>query len=217
MKRSSLPHQIVLLVCAVLIAVLAVLWISLYSVREAMNQDAAEESKRRMQGRLVTLQDEVSLIASDYHNWTDVYLNAWDLDLARLASNYGITAERGDVFQYAEMFDGPFENAISWRAGMGLMPQPGFLDPVTKDVLRQQVRSLDIAQRQTHNYFEYKNGKIIAFSSSYLLPESDELMEGLDPQEQSIAVIGRILSAERLDKIAREFEMQNLSVSDPKV
>lgn len=190
MIRSSLPRQIGFLVFTVLVVVLATLWISLYSVREAMNQDAAEESKRRMNGRIVTLQDEVSLIASDYHNWTDVYLNVWDRDYERLASNYGITAERGDVFQYAEMFDGPFDEAISWRAGKGLWPQAGFLDAGTKDVLREQVRSLDFTERQTKNYFEYRDNALVAFSSSYLLPESDEFLIDLDPDVQAIAVIG---------------------------
>ncbi len=212
MTRSSLPRQIVFLVFAVLVAVLATLWISLYSVREAMDLDAADESQRRMSGRMNALQEEVSLIASDYHNWTDVFINVRDLDYDRLASNYGITAERGDVFQYAEMFDGPFPNSVAWIAGNGLAPQNGFIDIRTKNQLRKRVQELDFDERQTLNFFEFRDQNLITFSSSYLLPEDDDMLSDLRPEDQAIAVIGRILSEERLNKIANEFAMQNLEV-----
>ena len=212
MTRSSLPHQIVFLVFAVLVAVLATLWISLYSVREAMDLDAAEESKRRMEGRMNALQEEVALIASDYHNWTDVFFNVRDLDYGRLASNYGITAERGDVFQYAEMFDGPFPDSIAWVSGEGLAPQAGFIGVRTKSQLRRRVQNLDFSERQTLNFFEFRDQNLITFSSSYLLPEDDELLAELHPEDQAIAVIGRVLSRDRLAKIAAEFAMENLTV-----
>ncbi|CUH09955.1 Cyclic di-GMP phosphodiesterase Gmr [Jannaschia seosinensis] len=212
MTRGSLPNQIVLLALAALIAVLATLWISLYTVREAMNAEAAKESERLMGGRLRSLQEQVSLIASDYHNWTDLFLDAKNLDYERLASNYGITAERGDVFQYAELFRGPFPKPVGWREGQGLAPQEGIIDRATKLALRDRVRNLDVNGRQTVDYMQLHDGMLVMFSSSYLLPEAGILLADLDPDDQAIAVIGKVLSEERLTKIADEFSMRDIRV-----
>lgn len=214
MTRSSLPHQIVVLVLAGLVAILAILWIPLFVVREAMDSDAAAESQRRMEGRMRTLQEQVSLLASDYHNWSDLFLDAQALDYERLASNYGISAERGDVFQYAELYDGPFAEPVSWREGQGLAPQEGFIDEATRTTLRDRVRNLDIAERQTVDYFELRDGLLVMFSSSYLLPEDSDILAELDTDAQAIAVIGKVLSEERLAKIGAEFSMTGLSVVD---
>lgn len=216
MTTISLPRQIQLLAIAAFVAVQAILWGSLYSVREAMNADASKASLRQMDGRLQTLQEQVSLIASDYHNWTDVFLNAQNLDYERLASNYGITAERGDVFQYAELFDGPFSESISWRAGRGLVPQAGFVEDFTRAALRDSVRTLDVAERQTVDYFEVRDDRLVMFSSSRLLPEDSGLLTTLDLQEQAVALIGKNLSEERLANIGAGFAMSNLRVvEDP--
>jgi diguanylate cyclase (GGDEF)-like protein len=214
MTTSSLPRQILVLVFAAFITVQTILWGSLYSVRETMNVDASEESQRRMDGRLKTLQGQVSLIASDYHNWTDIFLNAHALDYERLASNYGITAERGDVFQYAELYDGPFPQPISWRAGRGLAPQEGFVDEFTRTALRDLVRTLDVAERQTVDYFELRDGRLVMFSSSRLLPEDDDLLGNLDPQAQAVALIGKVLSEGLIASIGAEFSMTDLKVVD---
>lgn len=216
MTKSSLPHQITFLVLAAFIAVQVILWTSLYSVRGAMNAEAAEESKWRISGRLKTLQEQVSLIASDYHNWTDIFIDAHSLDYKSLASNYGVTAERGDIFQYAELFDGPFPKPISWQEGRGLIPQEGFLDEATRATLRDQVQRLDVKERETFDYFAMREGLLVIFSSSNLLPESSELLDELDLAEQPIAVIGKILQEERLAGISAEFALRNLAVvGDP--
>lgn len=212
MTLKTLPRQILVLALAVFFAVQAILWVSLYSVREKMNEEAARESQRLMDGRLKTLQDQVSQIASDYHNWTDVFLNAQALDYERLASNYGITAERGDIFQYAELYDGPFPQPVSWREAQGLSPQEGFIDEFTRRTLRDLVRTLDTVERQTTDYFELRDGRLVMFSSSQLLPEDNDLLAEIDPETQAVALIGRTLSQERLVGISAEFSMRDLRV-----
>lgn len=214
MTKHSLPHQITFLVLAAFIAVQVILWTSLYSVRGAMNAEAAEESKWRISGRLKTLQEQVSLIASDYHNWTDIFIDAHNLDYQSLASNYGVTAERGDIFQYAELFDGPFPKPISWQKERGLTPQEGFLDEATRATLRDQVRRLDVKERETFDYFSMREGRLVIFSSSTLLPESTHLLDELDLEEQPVAVIGKVLLEERLASISAEFAIRNLEVVD---
>jgi len=213
-KSISLPRQIGLLAIITFILSVTTLWASLYSVREAMNEDAADESKFRVKSRMAALQVQVSNIASDYHNWTDVFLDAHKLDYKSLASNYGVTAERGDIFQFAEMFDGPFPTAISWQKGQGLKPQLGFLKDSTQDQIRKEVRKLDSDQRETFDYYALWDGQLIIFSSSKLLPERDDLLEGLNLENQPIAVIGKILSEERLSDIGLEFGLKNLVIKD---
>jgi len=210
----SLPRQIALLAIITFIVSVTTLWASLYSVREAMNADAAEESKLRIKSRLAALQEQVSNIASDYHNWTDLFLDAHKQDYKSLASNYGVTAERGDIFQFAEMFDGPFTTAISWKKGHGLKPQPGFLKNSTKGQIRKEVRNLDASQRETFDYYAFWGGQLIIFSSSRLLPERPDLLERLHLEDQPISVIGKTISEERLSDIGLEFGIRNLVVSD---
>jgi diguanylate cyclase (GGDEF)-like protein len=213
-KSISLPRQIALLATITFIFSVTTLWASLYSVREAMNADAAAESKLRIESRMEALQEQVSNIASDYHNWTDLFLDAHKLDYKSLASNYGVTAERGDIFQFAEMFDGPFATAISWQKGQGLEPQAGFLKNSTQDQVRKQVRKLDASQRETFDYYAFRDGRLIIFSSSKLLPERFDLLDGLHLEDQPIAVIGKILSEGRLSDISLEFGLRNLVVND---
>ncbi|MBZ4023453.1 hypothetical protein CKO11_13400 [Rhodobacter sp. TJ_12] len=216
MRSNTLPRQIVALVTAVLLAVLAVLWLSLLSVRQTMDQNAVEESSKRVIGRIQSLQEEVSLIASDYHNWTDLYVAARDLAVDRLASNYGITAERGDVFQYAELFDGPLPDPLSWQAGAGLAPQTGLLRPATREVLREQVHKLDSSTRQTFDFFGIRDGKPVMFSASYLLPENRQLLETVALENAAIAVIGKVLEDARLRDMEQELTIAGLDVlSEP--
>ena len=214
MRSHSLPRQIVLLVSAVLLAVLTVLWLSLLSIRASMDRDAAEQSRNRMAGRIASMQEQVSLIASDYHNWTDVYLNALKQETGRLASNYGITAERGDIFQYAEMFDGPFAAPMSWTIGLGLEPQAGLVPDETRDALRRIVPTLDASKREIFDYFELRDGRLVMFSASYLLPEDESLLADSDLGSTAIAVIGKVLEDERLTEVAQEFSLDGLTVTD---
>ncbi|MFD2175720.1 putative bifunctional diguanylate cyclase/phosphodiesterase [Rhodobacter lacus] len=210
MKPNTLPGQIVVLVTSVLLAVLVVLWLSLLSVRHTMDANAVEDSSKRVAGRLHSMQEEVSLIASDYHNWTDLYLDAKALAIDQLASNYGITAERGDVFQYAEIFDGPFSAPLSWQAGAGLAPQTGFLSEQTRQTLRGAVSALDSSGRQTFDFFGYRNGQLVMFSASYLLPENAELLARVDRKTAAIATIGKIIEPTRLQDMERELSISGL-------
>ena len=213
MKRNSLPKEIVFLAVLMFTATMIILWASLFSVRLAMNREAAHESQKLMSGRIVAMQEQVALIASDYHNWTDIYLNAHDLNFSKLASNYGITAARGDIFEYAEIFDGPFERPVSWREGQGLSPQAGFLDDTTRSQLRKSARRLDISERETVNFFASYGENLIMFSSSYLLPEDASLLQTIDVREEAIATIGKVLPVERLDLIAQEFSLGDLGIT----
>lgn len=213
MTRNKLPNQLVFIVTTVLLAVLFIVWFSLFSVRYGMDTEAAEESERLMAGRIDAFQKQVSLIARDYHNWTDLYINAKRLEYDRLGSNYGITADRGEVFQYSELFDGPFPEPVSWSMGRGRIPQDGILSPTTRDALRQRIPELDHGERQTEDYFELISGRLVMFSASYLLPEDEDLLLEIVPEFEAIGVVGKVLSVRRLSDIEREFSISDLAVS----
>lgn len=213
MSGNTLPRQIVVLVTAVLLAVLAVLWMSLLSVRGTMDESAAGESVQRVAGRVQTLLEQVSILASDYHNWTDLYVDAQDLAIDRLASNYGISAHRDEVFQFAELFDGPFAAPLSWHAGAGLAPQQGFLTEETRQILRRTVPALDPSRRETRDYFEIRDGQPVMFSSSYLLPEDPALLARVAPRSAAIATIGKVMAPQRLRDMEDEFAITGLVVT----
>lgn len=216
MTSNSLPRQIVVLVLAVLLAVLSVLWVSLYSVRAAMDADARIESQRRLAGRIAAFQEQVALIASDYHNWTDLFLDGAAQDRGSLASNYGITAVRGEVFQYAELFDGPFAQPLSWEVGKPLTGQGGILLPAVRARLRQAVPELAVEDRQTFDFIGMRDGVPVMFSSSYLLPEDADLLSGVDRSKAAIATIGKVIEPARLAAVAKEFGLADMRIlQDP--
>ena len=215
MRRNSLPSQIVLLVAVLTSVFCIVLWFSIFSVRAAMDSQAKQESLELMNGRLGALQEQVALIASDYHNWTDVFEAANNLDFEELYSNYGITAVRADVFQYAQMFDGPFDEPIAWVSGSSRMPVEGFLSRGILEALLREVPKLDFQNRETLDFFEFRSDSLVLFSASWLLPEDIFIVpEDLEGQ-LAIAVIGKTLSEDQLRRVEQQLGISDLTVSGP--
>ncbi|WOI58285.1 bifunctional diguanylate cyclase/phosphodiesterase [Palleronia sp. LCG004] len=215
MRRTSLHRQIVLLAVILVTAFCVVLWFSILSIRAAMDRQAESESLDLMRGRMGAFQEQVALIASDYHNWTDVFDAATTLDYAELYSNYGITAVRADVFQYAEMFDGPFEDPIAWVAGSTREPIEGFLSRETRDALRRDVPNLDFQGRETLDFYEFRSDRLVLFSASWLLPEDTFIVPTTMDGQLAIAVIGKILSSEQLARVETELDVTNLQINAP--
>ena len=215
MSRQSLPRQIVLLVVVLVLVFGVVLWASILSIRSAMDRQAAQESLGLMEGRFEALQDQVSLIASDYHNWTDVYEAAHNLDYGELYSNYGITAVRADVFQYVQLLDGPFDEPVAWVAGSTRAPQDGFLSRETIDALRREVPELDYQNRETFDFFGMQSNQIVMFSASWLLPEDTFIVPDRVEGGVAIAVIGKAISDSQLEQVERQLGVSDLLVRDP--
>jgi len=213
MKTLSLPRQIIFLASAALVLFTGAVWVSVFSIRDAMDQKAFEESRHLMEGRISALQKQVALIASDYHNWTDVYQAAEERDIGKLASNYGITAARGDVFEYAAMFDGPFDRPVAWVSGRGLRPQPIFFQATTMDALRTAVPRLSTEDRETFDFFLVIDGSVVMFSASYLLPEDPGFLASAEPADWAIAAIGKILGSDRLLQVQEELSVSALTLS----
>ncbi len=214
MNRRSLPRQIVLLAATLVTLFAVVFWVSILSIRSAMDRQAEDESLILMEGRLRAVQDQVSLIASDYHNWTDVFEAAEALDFEELYSNYGITAVRADVFQYAQMFDGPFDHQIAWFAGSPPTPQSGFLSRKTRDALRREVPELDYQNRKTFDFFELRSGRAVVFSASWLLPEDAFIVPDRMEGRLAIAAIGKIVTDQQLQQIEEQLGVSDLRVEE---
>ncbi|MER5174067.1 putative bifunctional diguanylate cyclase/phosphodiesterase [Thioclava kandeliae] len=210
---STLPSQIVLLVAAILCGTLAALWLSLHFISISIDEEAHVDSIEKVQSRFGSLREQVSIIASDYHNWDDLYLNAMRNEVDKLASNYGISANRGDIFQYAMLFDGQLNNTLSWTAGNGLTPQDGFLSNSTLDIIRQNVKNLNPNNRETFDFYGILDHKLITFSASYLLPESEVLKDQARDEKLVIAVIGKVIEPARLSEIASELSLGSLEFS----
>ena len=213
MIRSSLSRQIVLVVLVIVTAFVVIFWVSILSIRTAMDRQARTNSIDLMQGRIGALQEQVALIASDYHNWTDVYQAAAEQDFESLYSNYGITAVRGDVFQYAQMFDGPFETPAAWKVGAPRDAlESGILSADTMAILRQRVPELNFNERETFDFFEFRSGSIVMFSASSLLPEDVFVMPEMVGANLAIAVIGKILTDAQLARVQADLNVDELRV-----
>ena len=194
-------------------AFVVIFWVSILSIRTAMDRQARTESVDLMQGRIGALQEQVALIASDYHNWTDVYHAAADQDFESLYSNYGITAVRGDVFQYAQMFDGPFETPAAWKVGAPRDAlESGILSADTMAILRQRVPELNFNERETFDFFEFRSGSIVMFSASSLLPEDVFVMPEMVGANLAIAVIGKVLTDAQLARVQADLNVDELRV-----
>ncbi|PZX11428.1 diguanylate cyclase (GGDEF)-like protein [Palleronia aestuarii] len=212
MNQTSLSRQIVVIALVLIVAFIVTIWASLLSIRSAMNRQAAEASIELVRGRIAAYQEQVSLIASDYHNWTDVYQAAVDQDFDELYSNYGITAVRGDVFQYAEMFDGPFDAPASWQVGSAREPRDGILSAETLAVLEREVPELDFNERETFDFLEYRDGDLVMFSASWLLPEDIFVMPEINGGNLAIAVIGKALSRTQIENIETDLDLAELQL-----
>jgi len=194
---------------AVLVFFTTALWLSVIEIRNNMNAAAKQESISAVRGSIKSLQEQVSLIASDYNNWTDVFEAAEEQSISVIASNYGITAVRGDVFEYAAMFGGPFKDPVAWIAGGSLIPQAIFLPRSTIDAIALSVTYLNTSERQTSDFFEVVDGEVVILSASYLLPEASYLLKEPDSRT-AIAVIGKVLTRAKLSEIEQELSVSQL-------
>lgn len=213
-SRTSLSRQIVVLALLLVTAFVVIIWASILSIRSAMDRQASIESLELMRGRIGAVQEQVALIASDYHNWTDVFQSAVEQDFEELYSNYGITAVRGDIFQYAQMFDGPFDTPAAWQVGVPRESLGSILSSETMDNLRLKVPELDFSQRETIDYFDFRTGSLVMFSASLLLPEDVLMIPEAIEGDLAIAVIGKILSERQLAQIQTELNVSSLRVDE---
>ncbi|MFT3690683.1 hypothetical protein [Paenirhodobacter sp.] len=153
-------YQIIGLTVGGVLLFSAVLWTSVISVIDEMNRKSFNDSVAAVESRVSSLKEQVRLITSDYNNWNDVYWAVENEDIQFISDNYGITAARGDVFEYAVIFDGPFRQPIAWSAGRRAQPRrmlpslgcPG-KDPrgigTSADRLSQHLRFRGRGQRRT--------------------------------------------------------------------
>ncbi len=214
MRRSPLSRQIVLLSLLLVTAFAGVLWGSILSIRSAMDAQARVDSVELMGGRLNALQEQVAVIASDYHNWTDLFQAVEDQDFQELYSNYGITAVRGDIFQFAQIFDGPFERPVAWREGAPREPLGSLLSDATMEELRERVPEINFSKRETFDFFEFRAGQAVMFSASWLLPEDVFVLPEVIEGDLAIAVIGMILSEAQLERAAADLDLSSLRVHE---
>lgn len=212
MPRLAISLQIYLTSIVTLIIVLFAMWYSIISVQNNMNNEERQKSIRTVEGRLQALQSEVSIIASDYHNWTDLYINAMSHDIPKLASNFGVTAHRGDIFHYAAMFGGPFSEDLSWAVGESLEPRRHSISLATKSKVSQEVSKLATADRETFDYYAWNNTDLYMYSSSFLLPEDKILLRSASLDLAPIAIIGKIFSHEMIANLSTDLGLTELEL-----
>ena len=187
-----------------------VLWTSVISIVEEMNQKTFTDSITAVESRVMSIREQVRLIASDYHNWSDVYAAVERKDIQFISDNYGITAARGDVFEYAEIFDGPFDQPIAWTAGSGLDPVDSFLPPQVLERILAESQLLPMGYRKTFDFVTFIDGKLVMFSASLMLPEDISKIRDVPVSELAGAAVGKILTSDKLKAVEQELNLANL-------
>lgn len=193
-----------------------VLWTSVISIIEEMNKKSFANSITAVESRVNSIKEQVRLITSDYNNWGDVYAAVERNDIQFISDNYGITAARGDVFEYAVIFDGPFQRPVAWTAGTGLNPVESFLPDDVLEKIRAEAELLPMGYRKTFDFMTYINGNVVMFSSSLLLPEDVSKVRNVPIREFAAAAIGKIMTQPKLDAVEHELSLSAMRISKEK-
>ena len=213
MKNSpNLPRQIAALSVGAFLVSTVILWLAFYFIGQSMDQRAKDYSIQSVKTRILSLQEQVKIIAADYNNWDSVYIAAQEGRIDFLRESYGITAIRGEVFSYCLMFGGPFPEPISWTENGGDIPSRSFLpDPILK-VIEENVESLDYSRRETFDSFWVLDENLVMLSASLLLPEFPNA-EANNHQHEANAIIGKKLEQGKLTSISNELMIDQLKIT----
>lgn len=214
MRGRRVLYQIIGLTIGGVFLFSLVLWTSVISVIDEMNKKSFRDSVTAVESRMNSIREQVRLITSDYNNWGDVYWAVENEDIQFISDNYGITAARGDVFEYAVIFDGPFRKPIAWTAGSGLNPVESFLPPSVLEKIRVESELLPMGYRKTFDFIEKIDGKLVMFSASLLLPEDVSKVRDTPIKNFAAAAIGKILNQSKLDVVEHELSLSNLRLVD---
>ena len=113
-RPYDLPRQIfVFMLLGALICIGSVFY-TYQQVSHKINENAAADSRDRVQERLASLQTQVRMFSKDYNNWSAVYEASMMGDVKFIADNYGITAIEGKIFDFVVLFGGPIPSPLSW-------------------------------------------------------------------------------------------------------
>lgn len=210
MRGKKVLFQIIGLMIGGVLLFSVALWTSVISIIDEMNKKSFEDSVVAVHSRIKSLQEQVHLITSDYNNWGDVYNAVKVGDVQFISDNYGITAARGDVFEYAVIFQGPFEEPIAWINGHGLAPVKSFLpEEILKDI-RKESELLPMGERDTFDFITLIDRRIVMFSASLLLPEDVGKIDNVPTGQFAAAAIGKILNQSKLDMVEQELGLANM-------
>lgn len=210
--RMSLPTQIASLALAALLAFVSLLWVSVITFTGRMDRTAAQESVTHVRERIDGLREQVAIVAADYTNWTDLFDAARRGDVDFLAENYGVSAVRGQVFDHAMLYGGPFAQPLAWRLGGGLAPLPSFLPEAMMERIAAEVARLPLGTRATFDFTLWVDGSAVQFSASHLLPDTAADVPS-HRQDFAVATIGRAISADRLEEVRRDLSLGPITIS----
>lgn len=211
--KVNLSDRITLALVGFVIVVVAAFWLSIDSIRNAMNQQARFRSITAVESRLDTLHSKLRMLARDYNNWADVFLALQRGDLDFVADNYAITAIFGDMFNAVSMFDGPLRQPIAWVVSGNREPTQSFLKESEFSRIRDKVSLLDVRNRETFDFYFLLNGELNFASASYLLPDTKELLQSVKPDDLAIAVLARALRVSEMKDMERALEISDLRIS----
>jgi diguanylate cyclase (GGDEF)-like protein len=219
MREAAIMHYnlatriVVALVGLTALALLG-LYLSINSIRLALNDQARTMSVESVASRMDTLHEKLRMMARDYNNWADVYLALQNSDLDFVADNYAITALFGDMFNAVTMFGGPLPQPIAWTEGGDRQPVSTFLTSVEMTEIRSKVKYLDVSRRETLDFYMMIGNQLNFVSASYVLPDTDMLLRSVKIEDLAIAVLARKLQEREIREMQKALKVSDAHVSD---
>jgi diguanylate cyclase (GGDEF)-like protein len=213
MLRFNLANRITFALIGFSILALAGLYISITSIRVAMNTQAERMAFHAVESRMSALHDKIRMMARDYNNWADLFLALQSGDIDFVADNYAITAIFGDMFNAVTMFDGKLGEPIAWLENGDRKPTSTFLSGAELSSVREHVRPLDTTERETFDFYMMLKGELHFLSASYLLPDTEVLLDSIKQEELSIAVLARRIRKEEVSGMEHALMIDDVSVT----
>lgn len=210
-NSKNLPKQILVLTVVGFLLFTAVLLLSVDSIRQRLDRQAADDTVNLVENRVDGLREYVRVFSQDYNNWTDMHVAAMAGDIRQLADNYGITAIQGKIFDRTMMYDGPFVEPVSWVRNGSKTPSGPILPENVRDEIRRKLSLADPGSRPYFDFVEMIDGRLVFFTAARLLPDFEVGVTNRQILEAPIAVIGRRLAYTDLGKIESELGISNLT------
>ena len=210
MSARDLPRRIAIVMIVATLIFLITLAGSVLSIRNGMDQRAAEESVRLVSSRIKSMQEGLSATAKDYSIRGDAYGNLMARDFEWIYNNFAITATIGELFDGLVLSGGTFPSPVAWTRNGDVLPQQSFLPKALVLQVESRLAVHDPRASQTENFVTLLDGVASFVAASQVKPDNATRRGELDPATLPQAIFIRSLTQTDLDQFATDLTLTEL-------